>query len=151
MVTFAARSHEPASVEEDAPDFSRYSHPIDRTLAGAENTPRGVTYIPLVMHPSYSPGRRVTKAELTEAHIKQAALRIVAGLELRSLRELAEEIGCSHTAIDNIVHRFCERLGLRPVRVTDATRSKLRAVRREAVQLEHAAPQYRRMLMATQR
>lgn len=118
-----------AHPEESAP-FTRYEHPVDRTRAGAENTPGGVTFVPLVFHPSFSPNRRITKAEKREALIKQAALRIVAGLEDRSLRDLAEEIDCGHTAIHNAVQRFCIRLGLRPVRVSDATRAKMREARR---------------------
>ncbi len=41
----------------------------------------------------------------------------------------AKDIGCSHTAIDNAVLRFCEVLGLRKFHVSDETRRKMRACR----------------------
>lgn len=42
--------------------------------------------------------------------IRTAALRFILGLEPRSLREVAQEIGCKHQAIDNATERICKSL-----------------------------------------
>ncbi len=135
----AQRTPEPETAghpheQEETPAFTRYEHPYDRTAAGPEDAPQGVTYVPLVLHPSFTPNRRITRAQRREALIKQTAIRIVAGLEPRSLRELAEEIECTHTAIHNTVQRFCVRLGLRPVRISEKTRGRLRDARRRQIE-----------------
>lgn len=119
---------------EDPPSFERYDSPVDRDAAGGEDTPGGVTFVPLVLHPSFTPRRRISPAERKEALIKQAAIRVLAGLEPRSLREVAEEIGCRHTAIHNVTIRLCIRLGLRPVKVSDETRERMREARRRSLE-----------------
>jgi hypothetical protein len=123
----------------DAQDFSRYSHPIDRDAAGMEGTGGHGAPVPLAFHEAFKRPRSMSAIERRELQIKQCALRIAAGLEMRSLRELAKEIGCSHTAIDNMVARLCERLGMRKFHVSDVTRERMRAARRR--QLGQAARQ----------
>jgi hypothetical protein len=125
----------------EAPLFDRYTRPIDRRAAGVEGGGGAATLVPLSFHESFKSRRTLSSAERKELAIKQAALRIAAGLEPRSLRELASDIGCSHTAIDNMVARFCERLGLRKFHVSDATRQRLRAARERQAQLRAEARQ----------
>lgn len=104
-----------APTAEETPTFARYERPYDLTAAGAEDGPGGVMYVPLVTHASYNRGQPFTRRQKREALIKQAALRIIAGLETRSLRTLAKDIGCGHVTIHKSVMRFCQRLGLRPM------------------------------------
>lgn len=125
--------------EESPPDFSRYSRPVDRTRVGFEGTPGRSTPVPVVWHEAFKPRRSLSVSDRKELAIKQAALRIAAGLEPRSLRELAKDIGCSHTAIDNCVRRFCERLGMRKFHVSEETRERLRAARRRQAQSRMSA------------
>lgn len=136
--TRAAGGQTDARIHENAPQaFTRYDHPYDLTAAGAEDGPGGVLYVPLVTHPSYNVNQPFTHKQKREALIKQSALRILAGLETRSLRELGREIGCSKDAIHKSVMRFCERLGLRPMGAgqlrrirEDRDRRRLRALKK---------------------
>ena len=102
-------------------------YPPDRYPQGSvEGFGKGARCVPLVFHESLHRKRRYSRAEQRELAIKQAALRIAAGMELRSLRTLARSIGCKHTAIDNALERMCERLGIRKFYVCDSTRAKQR-------------------------
>jgi hypothetical protein len=109
-----------------APGFERYTRAVDRGRAGFEG---GGRVVPLVFHEVFTPAEDLSDEERRELAIKQAAIRIVAGLETRSLRALAREIGCGHTAIDNRVDRLCKALGLRKFMVSEETRARLRAAR----------------------
>lgn len=132
--------HDPeAPGHHDHPDFSRYSHPIDRGAAGFESAPGRSTPVPLSFHEAFKQRRGMSTKDRRELEIKQVALRIAAGLEFRSLRELASELGCSHTAIDNMVARLCERLGMRKFHVTDVTRERQRAARRRFLERNAAS------------
>jgi hypothetical protein len=104
----------------------QYAHSIDAHAAGIEGDAQTgtATLTPLVFHEAFARRPKLTKAEQRELAIKQAALRIAAGMEMRSLRELALEIGCSHTAIDNCIARLCDRVGMRKFHVSDSTRQK---------------------------
>lgn len=115
---------------EQHPAYCEETTPAESPAPVAEKLPRGFTYPILATHVSYSPRRPLTDQERKDALIKQAALRLVAGLEPRSLRVLGKEIGCSHTAIDNVVKRLCRRLGLRPIRISDDWSNKLKDARR---------------------
>ena len=66
---------------------------------------------------------------LVGAEASRHLFRVAAGLESRSLRALAKEIGCSHTAIDNSIQRICERIGIRKQHISDASRARMRAAR----------------------
>lgn len=85
--------------------------------------------VPLTPHPSFAQVLTLSFGEVRQFYIKQAALRIAAGLEDRSLRELAKEIGCSHQALDKALIRLCEVIGLRKYHTPDGTRDKLRSSR----------------------
>ncbi len=76
-------------------------------------------------HDAFHPPRSLTKAQRRELAIKQAALRIAARMETRSFRALAEEIGCSHQAIDKALITICERIGIRKFMISDSRRQKL--------------------------
>jgi hypothetical protein len=106
--------------------------PLDRDRAGVD-TGAPLPLTPVVHHEAFRPKRLLTAAERKELAIKQAALRIAAGLEPRSLRELAREIGCTHQAIDNRLLKVCSALGLHKFVMTDATRSRMRAARAAAL------------------
>lgn len=126
-----------AHAHEDAPQaFTRYAHPYDLGAAGPEDAPGGVMYVPLVTHASYARNQPFTRKQKREALIKQSALRIVAGLETRSLRELGREIGCSKDAIHKSVMRFCERLGLRPMGAGHLRRMREDRDRRRSLALQ---------------
>lgn len=125
--------------EDRAPDFSRYSRPVDRRAAGFEGAPGSSTPVPLVYHEAFKSRRSLSRADRKEFAIKQAALRVVAGLEALSLRQLARAIGCSHTAIDNAIGRLCERLGMRKFHVSDTTRDRMRAARRRHLAMKASA------------
>lgn len=111
-----------------APTSARYSTPIDQERARID--PRTNQVHTLTFHEVFQTRPRLTKAERRELQIKQTALRIAAGIEFASLRELAKRIGCTHTALDNAVARLCERVGMRKFHVADSTREKQRAARR---------------------
>lgn len=113
---------------------ARYMHPMDREKASIEGDITDgpmIAIVPITLHESFQPvtRRRLTRAQQRELAVKQAALRITAGLESRSLRTLARLIGCSHQAIDKAVLVMCERIGLRKFHVPDSTRQKLKAAR----------------------
>ena len=110
------------------PAYSRYAHPLDPNLGGIEGHGAGARMVP-VFHESFQRQPRLRPAARKELMIKQGALRIAAGLELRSLRVLAKAIGCSHTALDKAVAKVCERIGMRKFHVTDQTRMRMRAAR----------------------
>lgn len=121
--THARQAPTPAPVS-----FTTYAYPIDRDNARVDSD-TGTLHV-YEFHPVFLPDEReLTEAEERELAIKQAALRIAAGLELRSLRVLAREVGCTHTAMDNAVKRLCIRVGLRKFHVSDATRRKQREAR----------------------
>ena len=109
--------------------FEQYARPIDRDIAAPEGRGGAVRMVPLAFHDAFKRPRSMSAGERREFLIKQAALRIAAGLEFRSLRELAREIGCAHTAIDNAVARMCDRLGLRKFKVSEETRARQRFAR----------------------
>lgn len=113
----------------DAPDFSHYDRLVDRGVAGFEEGEGSSRVHPLVHHEAFKTQRRLSLSERKEMAIKQAALRIACGLESRSLRELAKEIGCCHTAIDNRLLRVCRALGLHKFLASSETRARLRAAR----------------------
>lgn len=136
MVYPRAAILEEPTLNEDPPgstaraDFTRYARPLDRRMAGIEGAGDHPAMVPLVFHDAFKRRASMSRADRRELEIKQAALRICAGLELRSLRALGRLIGCSHTAIDNMVGRLCSKLGMRKFHVSDSTREKLRAARR---------------------
>lgn len=115
-----------APTPEEGATFDRYARHVDRGVAGFEG---GGRVVPLVFHEAFVPAERLSVAERRELAIKQAAIRIACGLETRSLRAIAKEIGCSHTAIDNRLDRLCKGLGLHKFLVSEQTRSRLRAAR----------------------
>lgn len=106
------------------PGAGPYAKEYDRDLVVFDNNQPAI-----VFHECFRPAASMTAVEVKELAIKQAALRIAAGLELRSLRELAAEIGCSHTAIDNAALRICERAGIRKFKTPDASRRRQRQAR----------------------
>jgi hypothetical protein len=120
-VTTARFHEEPAS-------FTRYSHPIDRSQARA--TPYGLVEM-YDYHECFKEVWSLSEEEQKEFAIKQAALRITAGLEPRSLRVLARSIGCSPSAIDNCVLRICERANMRKFHVSDTTRQRQSEARKK--------------------
>lgn len=109
--------------------FEQYARPIDRDIAAPEGRGGAARMVPLAFHDAFKRPRSMSAGERREFLIKQAALRIAAGLEFRSLRELARDIKCSHTAIDNAVARMCDRLGLRKFKVSEETRERMRLAR----------------------
>jgi len=127
--------------DQETPDFARYNHPIDRGVAGFESAPGRSTPVPLAFHEAFKQRRGMSTKDRRELEIKQVALRIAAGLEFRSLRELAAELDCTHTAIDNMLARLCERLGMRKFHVSDTTRERQRAARRRFLERKAAATQ----------
>lgn len=87
--------------------------------------------MPIVLHPALCDHiGRVTAKERKQTQIKMAALRVVAGLETRSLRELAKELDCHHNAIANSMERICAAIGIRRHRTPDATRRRQSVARR---------------------
>lgn len=129
----AARPYPPADTE--PPRTTRgahgreYSRAIDPREAAVESGGGDHRLVPVTQHEAFRPRRSLTKAERVELQIKQAALRIAAGLETRSFRTLAAEIGCCHQAIDGALARMCDRLGLRKFLRSDATRARQRDAR----------------------
>jgi hypothetical protein len=111
------------------------SHIVDQSKASIEPGHDSAAYVPIVLHPSLVPQHRLTKAERVTMLIKVAALRIAAGMEPRTLREVAIEIGCSHTAIDNALQRICDRIGIRKHVVSDDTRSRQSEARRRNIDI----------------
>ena len=135
MVSITARFDSPASPADPASDpdaFSQYSQAIDRDHARVD--PDTSTLHPYVFHEAFKPRPRLTRMEQRELAIKQCALRIAAGLEMRSLRALAREIDCTHTALDNALLRLCDRVGMRKYHVSDTTRRKQSEARMRQVQ-----------------
>jgi hypothetical protein len=86
---------------------------IDRDFASLEDRGAEIQMVPLVFHDVFQIDEQTSEVERLELAIKQAALRIVAGMEHRSLRTIAREIGCRHSAIGNAVERICHRLNIR--------------------------------------
>lgn len=96
----------------DAAPLTPYDTRIDQTQAGLEDGDGLNRFVPICHHEAFIPRRRLTAAQRKEMQIKQAALRLAAGLEPRTLREIAREIGCHHNAVDKALSKVCERLGL---------------------------------------
>jgi hypothetical protein len=120
-----------ARFHEEPVTFTRYSHPIDRSQARA--TPYGLVEM-YDYHECFKEVWTLSEAEQKEFAIKQAALRITAGLEPRSLRVLARQIGCAPSAIDNCVLRICERTNMRKFHVSDTTRQRQSEARKKQLQ-----------------
>jgi hypothetical protein len=113
--------------DEDASPYGDYE--IDQTQARYD--PDSGEYHLFTFHEAFQPKPRLSKVEKRELAIKQAALRIAAGIEMRSLRVLAEHIGCTHTAIDNALLRFCDALKIRKFHISDTTRQRQSDARRK--------------------
>jgi hypothetical protein len=113
----------------DAPGPERYPRTIARGAAGIEGGRGHAALVPLVFHEAFKPRRRLTRAQATELAVKQTALRLAAGLEFRSFRELARELGCTHTAIHNRFQIICEAIGVHKYLVSEEHRRRLRAAR----------------------
>lgn len=118
---------------------AQYADAIDPHAAGVEGdaTNGSATLTPLVFHEAFARKPKLTKAEQRELEVKQTALRIAAGLEMRSFRELAEEIGCSHQNIDKALLRICDRVGIRKFHVSESTRAKQREARQRHLAERH--------------
>lgn len=135
MVANRTQHRTPDTLESDPPDadarhgWDQYARAIDRDTACNEGRGGAQRIVPLTFHEAFKRPRSLSATERREFQIKQAALRIAAGLEFRSLRDLAHEIGCCHTAIDNAVARMCDRLGLRKFKVSEETRERMRLAR----------------------
>lgn len=112
---------------ETPPAFSRYDRVVDRGVAGFEG---GGRVVPLVFHEAFIQADELSDGQKRELAIKQAAIRIAAGLETRTLRAIAQDIGCSHTAIDNRLLRLCKALGIHKFLFSEETRARLSASRR---------------------
>lgn len=139
-ISEATNRFRPSFDEEDAPvpchPRTQPSFRIDRSLAGFESGGDAPRVVPLSFHEAFIPRRRMSKEDAKRLAIRQAAIRLVAGLELRSLRKVAREIGCTHTAIDNCFRNICESFGLHKFVRSEETRARLRASR--ARQIERA-------------
>lgn len=121
---------EEAPRHEDTPDrVDKYPRTIARGIAGVEGGRGHATLVPLVFHEAFKPRRRLNRAQALELAVKQTALRLAAGLEHRSFRELAAELGCSHTAIHNRFQIICEAIGVHKYLVGEDHRRRLREAR----------------------
>ncbi len=100
-------------------DFSKTGTHLDSTRAAVVDG----EFVVFASSDVFRPIESLSPAELRQLRIRQAALRLAAGLEARSLRELAREIGCNHNAIDRALARICERVGIHKFLATDATRA----------------------------
>jgi len=116
-----------SSRDDGADFFSRYAETVDRRAAGFEGG--DISAVPIVHPEVFGHADELSPDERRSLGIKLVALRVVCGIELRPLRELAAEIGCSHTAIDNAAGRICERIGLRKHHTEDGTRQRMKAAR----------------------
>jgi hypothetical protein len=128
-----ARNHPP-------PDFSRISAGarIDPALAALDDCTHN-RLVPFVLHESFIDCDDLSDAQVRELRIKQAALRLAAGLESRTIRALASEIGCAPNALHKSLLRLCERIGLRPFIRSDETRRALSEAQRRRVERERHA------------
>lgn len=135
MVATASQAPAPQPSEEDAPDFSRYDQTIDPHLCAPDGFGDGIDRnVPFVLHECFQQKPRLNKAKLQELRVKQVALRIAAGLELRSLRDVAKEIGVHHNTVDKALLTLCDRIGIRKFIVSDSTRKKQSDARRRSSQ-----------------
>src|SRR5688572_31773439 len=104
---------------EEEEESSQYVMPIDQTQARYDPD-SGEIHV-FDFHEVFRPKPRLSSMEKRELAIKQAALRVAAGMEMRSLRALAHEIGCTHQALDQATLRLCEKLNMRKFHVSDST------------------------------
>jgi methylphosphotriester-DNA--protein-cysteine methyltransferase len=116
-------------LESEEPDFSPHGWSIDQEQARVTEASHTIEVFDF--HESFRPltRRRLTKSQQRELAVRQAALRIASGLEARSLRALAKEIGCSHTTIDKALLVLCDRIGMRKFHVPDSSRQKMKEAR----------------------
>lgn len=130
-----------APESEDTPP-SRYATPVDQESARYDHGSHSIEVID--PHEAFGPSkgpRRFSKAQRRELAIKQAALRIAAGMESRSFRIIARQIGCSHQAIDKALIMVCERIGIRKFLLPDWRRKKLSDARQRHLAKKSAQTQ----------